>query len=462
VYATVREKQQRKKVVMQFLYSRNPWSYSIDHDIMIDFCIRTLQVDGLSVLPFDQHPAGDGSLRAVGLTASAWQAWLWQVVQQQNERNASLRQSARIDALGASKDLLARTRPVLLEPPSYPYVAWSGSDAVRERLIELWELYGTVSNQRKRQEISFSRALHKAEYKSGKRLYDELRPYHTRLPPLAIYLIAYERPLDYLLSPATLLMSRQEGQPDPEEFRARVLTAVAELVGRSGQRSKGKPAPYTRIAESSGQFNVVYRGYERKTIPPAQPRQEMPQLADPVRQMVVERLIHEQYGIVDLATIQFLREKQRTGWKLYEVSYQEIDSEKYRATFIFQQKEDGSWRFVSAGSSTDVADQWSKFFAPVRDHPLIFLSMGWIGQQILQTAHGHVIDNGFHVERVRLIDAVGQALEDSVEDGYVFLAPDLGQQLPLPMQAELYDHQGKLVWRQAVPDSGLPPWLKMR
>jgi hypothetical protein len=71
-----------------------------------------------------------------------------------------------------------------------------------------------------------------------------------------------------------------------------------------------------------------------------------------------------------------------------------------------------------------------------------------------------VIDNGFHVKRVRLINDAGQFLEDTVEDGYVFFACEPGQQMQLPMQAELYDHQDKLVWRQTVPDNGSLSWLK--
>lgn len=83
-------------------------------------------------------------------------------------------------------------------------------------------------------------------------------------------------------------------------------------------------------------------------------------------------------------------------------------------------------------------------------------------QQYLHLAHGDVIDNGFHVERVRLANDAGQVLEDSVENGYVFFACKLEEQVQLPMQAELYNRQSKLVWRQKIPDQGLPPWLKLR
>lgn len=101
----------------------------------------------------------------------------------------------------------------------------------------------------------------------------------------------------------------------------------------------------------------------------------------------------------------------------------------------------------------------------MRDHPLLFLGtlgLGFREQQLLRIAHGDVIDNGFNVERVRLVNDAGQSLEDSIENGYVFFACKPEEQVQLPMQAELYDRQGRLVWRQKIPDQGLPPWLKLR
>lgn len=70
-------------------------------------------------------------------------------------------------------------------------------------------------------------ALHSRGWNRGTRLYDELKPYHTRIPALAIHLVAYEYPLDYLVPPATLIMTVQEGQPDFQEFRERVLAGAA-------------------------------------------------------------------------------------------------------------------------------------------------------------------------------------------------------------------------------------------
>ncbi|GCF10161.1 hypothetical protein [Dictyobacter arantiisoli] len=446
---------------MQMLHSSNAWSYSIDFDGMIDFCIWTLQADGLHVPPFDQHVNRDSSLRAAGLTARDWEVWLQQVIHQQSAQKQALQRLAATNPLKPLQNLSARQ---VLEP-QYPYVVWDGNQAVRERLAELWGQYTSVASQRKKRALEFGRALRNAEQQSGKRLYDELRPYHALIPPLTIYLIRYELPLDCLIPPATLLMTIQDGQPEPEEFWGRVRAAVAELVGQSSPRNR--PSLSTDAKEKQGSHsNALYRTYARRPIPPVShvphvphvpPRQELPNRDVLARQAVVEHLgkQHEFYGNIDFATLQFLREKSTAGWKLYEATFQGINREQQRFVFLLQQNEDGTWHFISGGSSIDMQNQWFKLVAPVRDHPLIFLTVSWTifgNQQLLQTAYGHVIDNGFHIKRVRLINQAGQQLEDAVEDGYVFFACRPEQQIKLPMQAELYDQHNKLIWRQTIPD----------
>lgn len=330
--------------------------------------------------------------------------------------------------------------------------------------MELEARYTQTEGQRPGWSEEVEHALHRGEQKAATRLYDALRPHHHRIPPLNITLARYPSPLDYLVSPALLLITIQEGQPALQEFRDRVLAAVAELAAPPGQRRR--QSVYSRRAGSASQF-IAYRRHERKPVPPPLPRPEIPRLEDPLRQMVVEELSDERllYGDVDLATVHFLREKQRPGWRLYEVAFQETDGEQQRMIFLLQQDGDGAFRWNGGGTSSDMQRHWSEFFASVRDHPLLFLSTQGVNfgeQQFLRTAHGAVIDNGFHVERVRLVNDSGQALEDAVEDGYVFFACTPEEQVHLPMQAELYDRQGKLVWRQKIPDQGLPPWLKVR
>jgi hypothetical protein len=464
---------------VHLLHSRNNWRYSEGSEPTIDFCLWVLQVDGLHVPPFDQHSDGDGSLRARGLTAEDWQSWFLRVMDHEQKKQdiEQLRQLHLANYLKISNEpdlehlqqrrkaehFKTSTQPPLPPPPEFRYhlASWKGSAAVKDRLIELDEQYKQVSSQHERICDDLSRAQLKDERRTGSRLYDELKPYFSRIPPLHIYLAVYEFPLDYIVLPATLLMTVQEGQPQAQEHRERVLAAAAELAAQSGRR---RQSLYTRI-ENAGQFIAAYRRHSRKAVPPAPPRQAIPRLEDAARQTVFDDLSNERsfYGIVDLTSVQFLREKNRDGWRLYEITFQETDGEQQRMIFILQRNEDGSWRHHGGGSSSDMQNQWFKFFPPVHDHPLLFLGTSWTrddNQQYLLTAHGHVIDNGFQVKRVRLINDAGQILEDAVEDGYVFFACTLEQQIRLPMQAELYNNEGKFVWQQTVPDQGLPPWMK--
>jgi hypothetical protein len=470
---------------MQLLHSRNPWSLRYGPDPTINFCFWVLLLDGLRVPPFDQHLDGDGSLRDLGLTEASWQAWFLRVIdpQQRKQDEEQLQQQSLAEYLKMSGEpdlehLSRRMRaeqlkmskdPPLPPPPEYHHyhASWKGSMAARNRLIELQEPYKQVYHQYDRTCNSILRTLLKEEHRSEINLYDELKPYHTRLPALAIHFVEYEYPLDYLVPPATLIMTVQEGQPDFQEFRERVLAGAAELAAQASRRSK--PSRYIRIARSDGQPAAAYCRHGHKPVLPQPAKQTVPRLADAARQLVFEELADEDsfYGPVDFATVQFLREKNRPGWRLYEISFQEIDGEQHRQIFILQQNEDGSWSSnVSGGSSGDMQNEWPKLAMPVHDHPLIFLSangMNLDNQLYLLTAHGHVIDNGFHVERVRLVNDAGQILEDTVEEGSIFVACKPEDLVQLPMQAELYDHQGRLVWQQTVTiDGGLPSWQKGR
>ena len=76
------------------------------------------------------------------------------------------------------------------------------------------------------------------------------------------------------------------------------------------------------------------------------------------------------------------------------------------------------------------------------------------------TVHGEIIDNGFDVTRVRLLSEDGQSFEDTVQDGLVLFAVVQDHEVKSPMQAELYNEDGELVWREKVLDNLPPSWLK--
>src|SRR6266852_6051986 len=63
-----------------------PWLCDYGFNMFVDFCIWTLEVDGLQVPPFAHHPSGDGTLRAAGLDAQGWRVWTDEVVTRQYVR----------------------------------------------------------------------------------------------------------------------------------------------------------------------------------------------------------------------------------------------------------------------------------------------------------------------------------------------------------------------------------------
>jgi hypothetical protein len=58
-------------------------------------------------------------------------------------------------------------------------------------------------------------------------------------------------------------------------------------------------------------------------------------------------------------------------------------------------------------------------------------------------AGGYVVGNGLDITRVRLLSTNGTVIEDTVVDTIVLFFTD--QEVVFPLQAELYDQQGKLV-----------------
>lgn len=455
---------------MQLLHSRNSWTFSGGYSRELDFCIWVLEVDGLHVVPFDQHDGGDGSLRATGMDAKSWQNWLIQVVAlqyQQWQRQQKMRPSDPLDREAQQRYM----RESFIQEAHHPPTAWNGAETVRARLNELWDQFtrGGVENERQKMEHRLSLKRHKQEVKQRINLWQDLSPYHTRLPTLMVHMVCYPRPLNYLVMPVSVLITYSDNVPGLEGYRAHLLDAAAGLAenGSRRRRSGAESTPYTVLDPPA----LLY-----KIFPPS------PMLASPVRsnerrvsgdprkQAVFDELYKhdDTYGDVNMESIRFVREKAIPGWQLYYVSFQELEGDKQTYVFRLKQQPDGSWRSTGASTSID-PDQLSAHLEQlgvvVHDHPMIFLNGGWAGSandKVEFKAYGQVIDNGFNVTRVRLISETGQIFEDAVENGLVLFAATLEQQAQMPMQAELYDNAGQLVWRERVFEQGPPAWLKSR
>ena len=448
---------------MRLLHSRNSWTFSYGFNMMVDFCTWVLEVDGLHVPPFDQHSEGDGSLRAAGLDAEAWQSWLMRVVNLQYEQQQA-HQRPRTDPLNPQFDLRSVLIPEALNPP----IAWTGNDAVRSRLAELWAQYGPLSNERNKAEARLARKRQQLETEQRINLWGELSLYHSRIPTLIVHMVQYEQPINYLIPPVSVIMTYAGGQPGAAEFRERLLDAAAGLTASSSSRRRKQStytlAPYTML----NQPTPMYKTYPRKLVQPAAPRSRASIVAgNEAKQIILDTLYNDDhiYGEVNLATVQFSREKAIPGWQMYYVTFEEVDGHKHNYVMFLRQREDGSWMFNGSSTGGDFREIAAQVFAPVHDHPLIAIAGrkgGHAGNQYEFVANGEVIDNGFGVTRVRLVNKAGGVFEDTVQDGLVLFATIQDREVQWPLQAELYNHAGELVWREMVLDNRPPPWLKLR
>ncbi|HET8845644.1 MAG TPA: hypothetical protein VFN35_29520 [Ktedonobacteraceae bacterium] len=447
---------------MRLLHSRNSWHYSQGFQIDIDFCIWVLTADGLHVPPFDQHEDGDGSLHSLGFTAADWREWMARVMQRYHEGQAQLQQKQ-----GSTPHERLRRLAELHDPLR----AWSGNAAIGERLAELYKKYINLSSERKHGERLLEGRLRAAEKKRGTRLFDELLPFSKHLPPLIIHYVYYQQELIYLFQPASIIISITDDTPDAEAFRSRLLSAAAELAARNGRRRSG-PSAYISIPEFPSQcFQTYASPGAQAPVAQAEKTQRVRLFTstDPLQQIALDWLYDEtnfHLGEIDPATVRFRRSKSLPGWQLYLLTCAETDGEQHSMMIILKQKEDGSWQLFQGATYTSFSDIPRQFIFPVRDHPFLILSGGEghtnaPGQPARYSfeAYGEVVDNGFDVTRVVLLNAAGLRFEDVVQDSLVFFLSSDQLERQNPTHAELYNRAGEIVWRQEILGQGWPFWL---
>jgi hypothetical protein len=202
---------------MHRVETENPWLFRSSFDMQVDFCIWTLEKDGLQIAPFNAHPEGDGTLRSAGLQAEEWRLWTDRVVQHQYRHFQALSHLAR-SRLDPSTLLLAD----VYDPPT----SWPGNTAVRTHLDQLWEQYKPLSNLRRKWERPLARQWRPVMQP----LWRDLQPYQTRLPALALYLVEYPQSVEYIIPPVSVIMTIVNGYLDGESFRLQVLDAAESLA----------------------------------------------------------------------------------------------------------------------------------------------------------------------------------------------------------------------------------------
>jgi hypothetical protein len=199
----------------------NRWLSRYGFNMMADFCVWVLEKDGLQAPPFDAHPDGDGTLRSAGLQAQEWKLWTAQVIQLQDQEFQTMSQHLKVGM---------DPSPFFIADAHNPPASWPGNVAVRKRLDTLWEQYGPLSNERSKWE----RPLAKQRRPMMHQLWNDLQPYHTRIPALMVHLIKYPKQVEYIIPPVSVILTVADDHMDNETFRLRILHA-AESLARAQQ-----------------------------------------------------------------------------------------------------------------------------------------------------------------------------------------------------------------------------------
>jgi hypothetical protein len=194
------------------LLRSSSWHYRLGPDPDVDFCVWVIEQDGLPVPPFDRRPDGDGALRAAGLDAASWRRWFIRSIAAINERRDIVKKSV------MEKADFARLRA--LEPAAL----WDGAPAVGERLTTLAEAYEDVMNERKDRVGERLMTL-----ESDRRLWDDLAPYLSRLPPLNVITVCYPGPVRMVVPPQSVVLGVIDWRPDVATLSAEILAGAAAL-----------------------------------------------------------------------------------------------------------------------------------------------------------------------------------------------------------------------------------------
>lgn len=203
--------------------SSDRWTWSMDVERSVDFCVHALRRDGLRVAPFDQHREGDSGLRARGLDPESWWTWLMRV----------LDAHGRLRALSSTANLSEVDRQQITEAFdafSAPASLCPGSTELRARLEALWAEYEPTGQQ---WEYSLTGGptgrMSPLLTRPARQIWKGLLPYHERLATLQVYLVDYPAPAVLTIPPLTCVIAATD---DRGGFAGQVISAAETLAAR--------------------------------------------------------------------------------------------------------------------------------------------------------------------------------------------------------------------------------------
>jgi hypothetical protein len=257
------------------------WDCSSGYKSHVDFLVWVLEIDGLHIPPFNQHPQGDQSLKSRRITADLWKSWMTQVLQYfyydnvfscrnssvlqgnqnyqalLNQRALELAERQNIDQSAVEEKLTryaARQQaeaeqlleeaqqfyggvmPPHLYPNNFPSI-WTGESTLIDRLQELWAEFQSIYQQRRSQwdwldlpqSINYQPEL-PPEAGERRDLWAQLKPYQAHLRTLKVYLVAYPYTVSYAQPPVSCLISVSPESQRRQLFYDQATQAAQKLV----------------------------------------------------------------------------------------------------------------------------------------------------------------------------------------------------------------------------------------
>ena len=258
------------------VFTINPeisWRIDYGFNHSVDFCIWVLEIDGLRVPPFDQHPEGNRILQNVGLNTDSWRQWLATVVALQdsillryelfpdqsllieerlNEINSLYLEfkqhpewsNVQIDLPAMRSSLLnhsvildqqyqaafAKVSHIpgnLINYIDKPFDVFPGSAEIKEILVSLWQHYIQICEQ-ERAETPHRRETRSITGDGGKK---EL----WGLEYLNIYTVRYPVPVEYFVPSVSVIISLANNLAvKSDDFYALVERAARSFAQTNG------------------------------------------------------------------------------------------------------------------------------------------------------------------------------------------------------------------------------------
>ncbi|GHO87939.1 hypothetical protein [Dictyobacter formicarum] len=152
--------------------------------------------------------------------------------------------------------------------------------------------------------------------------------------------------------------------------------------------------------------------------------------------------LHESTQESKNKTLQFLKERSLPGRRAYIAVFENEQGKEVYFTCYVEEDAHGNWQFRGAAGDGIMGTNPG----PIVERAWANLGGGGMPDHFY--AGGLVADHDQNVARVRLIAKNGTVIEDEVENGMVLFLS--GQRIDLPIQAELYDAAGNLIYSHKV------------